>query len=51
MDISNEDVHMAVEEAVLQQIGPDVWGNMHIAKSRKRTKLPLPSVWSCEETR
>ena len=34
MDISNEDVHMAVEEAVLQQIGPDAGGNMHIAKSR-----------------
>jgi len=34
MDSSSEDVHMAVEEAVLQQVGPEVGGNMHIAKSR-----------------
>jgi argininosuccinate lyase len=34
MDVSSEDVHMAVEEAVLQQAGPEVGGNMHIAKSR-----------------
>ena len=34
MDSSSEDVHMAVEEAVLQQAGPEVGGNMHIAKSR-----------------
>jgi argininosuccinate lyase len=34
MDYSSEDVHMAVEEAVLQQTGPEVGGNMHIAKSR-----------------
>ena len=34
MDSSSEDVHMAVEEAVLQQTGPEVGGNMHIAKSR-----------------
>jgi argininosuccinate lyase len=34
MDSSSEDVHMAVEEAVLQQVGPEVGGNMHVAKSR-----------------
>ena len=34
MDSSSEDVHMAVEEAILQQAGPEVGGNMHIAKSR-----------------
>lgn len=34
MDASSEDVHMAVEEAVLQQVGPEVGGNMHIGKSR-----------------
>jgi argininosuccinate lyase len=34
MDASSEDVHMAVEEAVLQQTGPEVGGNMHIGKSR-----------------
>lgn len=34
MDASSEDVHMAVEEAVLQRVGAEVGGNMHIAKSR-----------------
>jgi argininosuccinate lyase len=34
MNSSSEDVHMAVEEAVLQQAGPEVGGNLHIAKSR-----------------
>jgi argininosuccinate lyase len=34
MDAISEDVHMAVEEAVLQHIGPEVGGNLHIAKSR-----------------
>ena len=34
MDSSSEDIHMAVEEAVLQHVGPEVGGNMHIAKSR-----------------
>ena len=34
LDPSAEDVHMAVEEAVLKATGPDVGGNMHIAKSR-----------------
>src|SRR4030065_534762 len=34
MDASSEDLHMAVEEAVLQQAGAEVGGNMHIAKSR-----------------
>ncbi len=34
MNASSEDVHMAVEEAVLQQTGPEIGGNMHIAKSR-----------------
>ena len=29
-----EDVHMAVEEAVLKETGPEVGGNLHIAKSR-----------------
>jgi argininosuccinate lyase len=31
---SSEDVHMAVEEAVLKETGPEVGGNLHIAKSR-----------------
>jgi len=31
---SAEDVHMAVEEAVLSETGPEVGGNLHIAKSR-----------------
>ena len=34
MDASSEDVHMAVEEAVLKYVGPEVGGNLHIAKSR-----------------
>ena len=29
-----EDVHMAIEEAVLKETGPEVGGNLHIAKSR-----------------
>ncbi len=34
LDPNAEDVHMAVEEAVLAETGPDVGGNLHIAKSR-----------------
>ena len=34
LDPDAEDVHMAVEEAVLAQTGPEVGGNLHIAKSR-----------------
>ncbi len=34
VDPAAEDVHMAVEEAVLKETGPDVGGNLHIAKSR-----------------
>ena len=34
MESSSEDVHMAVEEAVLEEAGPEVGGNLHIAKSR-----------------
>lgn len=34
MDFFSEDVHMAVEEAVLQRVGPEVGGNLHIGKSR-----------------
>jgi len=34
MDASSEDVHMAVEEAVLRHVGAEVGGNLHIAKSR-----------------
>jgi argininosuccinate lyase len=34
LDPAAEDVHMAVEEAVLAEIGPEVGGNLHIAKSR-----------------
>jgi argininosuccinate lyase len=34
MDLSAEDVHMAVEEAVLKEVGEEVGGNLHIAKSR-----------------
>ncbi|MEM3050946.1 MAG: argininosuccinate lyase [Candidatus Bathyarchaeia archaeon] len=33
-DASAEDVHMAVEEAVLKEVGETVGGNLHIAKSR-----------------
>ena len=31
---SSEDVHMAIEEAVLQKVGSEIGGNLHIAKSR-----------------
>ncbi len=31
---SHEDVHMAVEEEVMKATGPEVGGNLHIAKSR-----------------
>ncbi|MGB9842170.1 MAG: argininosuccinate lyase, partial [Candidatus Bathyarchaeales archaeon] len=34
LDASAEDVHMAVEEAVLKEVGETVGGNLHIAKSR-----------------
>ena len=34
IDPSAEDIHMAVEEAVLTETGPEVGGNLHIAKSR-----------------
>jgi argininosuccinate lyase len=34
LDASSEDVHMAVEEAVLGKIGAEIGGNLHIAKSR-----------------
>ena len=34
LDASAEDVHMAVEEAVLKEAGETAGGNLHIAKSR-----------------
>ena len=34
LDPTAEDVHMAVEEAILAETGPEVGGNLHIAKSR-----------------
>ena len=34
LDSSAEDVHMALEEAVLKEAGWEVGGNLHIAKSR-----------------
>jgi argininosuccinate lyase len=34
LDANAEDVHMAVEEAVLTETGAEVGGNLHIAKSR-----------------
>lgn len=34
MDASSEDAHMAAEEAILQKVGTEVGGNMHIGKSR-----------------
>jgi argininosuccinate lyase len=34
LDASSEDVHMAVEEAVLKEVGWETGGNLHIAKSR-----------------
>ena len=34
LDASAEDVHMAMEEAVLKEAGEEAGGNLHIAKSR-----------------
>jgi argininosuccinate lyase len=34
LDVSSEDVHMAVEEAVLKEVGWETGGNLHVAKSR-----------------
>jgi len=34
LDAASEDVHMAVEEAVLAEVGWETGGNLHIAKSR-----------------
>lgn len=34
LDPAAEDIHMAVEEAVLSETGSEVGGNLHIAKSR-----------------
>ena len=34
LDLAAEDVHMAVEEAVLKETGPEVGGNLHVGKSR-----------------
>ncbi len=34
LDASSEDVHMAIEEAVLKEVGWETGGNLHIAKSR-----------------
>ena len=34
LDPNAEDIHMALEEAVLSATGPEVGGNMHVAKSR-----------------
>ena len=34
LDPSSEDVHMAVEEAILKEVGWEAGGNLHIAKSR-----------------
>jgi argininosuccinate lyase len=34
LDPSAEDAHMAVEEKILAETGPEVGGNLHIAKSR-----------------
>jgi argininosuccinate lyase len=34
LDTNAEDVHMAVEEVILAETGPEVGGNLHIAKSR-----------------
>lgn len=31
---SSEDIHMAIEEAVMQETGEEIGGNLHIAKSR-----------------
>jgi argininosuccinate lyase len=34
LDLSSEDIHMAIEEAVLKEAGEEIGGNLHIAKSR-----------------
>lgn len=34
LDSSTEDVHMAVEEEVIERAGSEIGGNLHIAKSR-----------------
>lgn len=34
IDPNTEDIHMAIEEEVLEQTGAEVGGNMHVAKSR-----------------
>jgi len=34
LEAASEDVHMAVEEAVLKEVGWETGGNLHIAKSR-----------------
>ncbi len=31
---SSEDAHMAVEEEVIKKVGPEIGGNLHVAKSR-----------------
>jgi len=32
--LSGEDIHMAIEESILKDVGEEVGGNLHIAKSR-----------------
>ncbi len=34
LNLSHEDVHMAIEEKVIESVGLDVGGNIHIGKSR-----------------
>ncbi len=34
LDVSSEDVHMAIEEAIIKELGQKAGGNLHIAKSR-----------------
>ena len=34
LDPNAEDVHMAIEESVIAETGPEIGGNLHIAKSR-----------------
>lgn len=34
LDPQAEDIHMAIEEVVIENTGPDIGGNLHIAKSR-----------------
>jgi argininosuccinate lyase len=34
LDPHSEDIHMAVEEVVIDNTGPEIGGNLHIAKSR-----------------